>query len=1219
MLTLDITGISNDTLKNKLNKRGLKNNRTPSTEYKNTLSTLIEEVKVAPNEDDVRARIRDFLINTGATSSQNIILEDGHVDISLRSPDGKRIASLIEVKHSHNDEMIKENDANRKALHELIWYFLNEVFFEGNIRNYNLESLAVTNGIRWFLFSPKDFYRLFGEGEFAKQYNVFKSANYGNEESKKFYKITKDYLDKNNITLPCIYFDLTALKSHDIETTKNVLSKHFLVGGTKEKDSNEINSKFYDELLHIIGLEERSEKKKLIIARKKKDEREEGSLLELAINKLNDKYPFEGTMLYERLADYGDEQEEQIYNIALELCLMWVNRILFLKLLETSLQTYKDSNKPFLDISTIPDFQSLYQLFFKVMGTPVKSREPSLQRKFSQVPYLNSSLFELSLFENASLIISNLASDKELSLFSGTILKNAKREKRKIHTLEYLLNFLNAYKFGDEEDSTINASVLGKVFEKINGYKDGSVYTPEYITAYMCKDSINAAVLAKFSNFFKKSIKSIDELRSKINIYDYEKKDELVAVFESVTLCDISVGSGHYLVSALNYFLYLKWFLGLYCNSEKDNLQKYRFELKDDSLKMYRGVTELRYDYNDRESQLLQEALFEEKKRLLENNLFGVDINPNSVNICRLRLWIELLKNAYYKAPDYEELQTLPNVDLNVKCGDSLLSKIPVIVSGNIDVSGCDISEKEIKEYKNLVKNFKNTDDKVIKTKLNGNIKELKKSIQSEYMDYLELSDEFRKKNKEIEKNDPYRHSLEWMFEFPERVDSKGRFEGFDIVIGNPPYINLGKVDKAKLYGDMIQNKKNVPIYSTFCKGGDIYTLFVERAYALSRTDGVVSYILPNKWMVTDYGKRLRNFALEKGIDRIIDFGDYQVFPKVTTYTCIIAKYGKENKNKIEIANVSKPEDLANAVFEKFNNEWLSDKAWITSSVAENRLMAKLEASCSTLKDVAEEPSRGVVTGLTEAFIIDETTRNNLIKENANAQEIIFPALQGKDIDAWDVPKVESYLIGTFPSKKINIDDYPSIRDYLLSFRIEKLEQTGAKHTINGEIIESRKKTHYKWFETQDSIAYYEEFSKPKIMYQTIAVQPCFIYDEQGFYCNNSMWIIPTENKALLALLNSKMGWWLTSKKCPFIQGGRQLIWKQFSQIPIPHILSNDLSEIAEKILEARKNGADTKNLEDEADKLVYDAYGLTDDEIATVEAFSEKEALKRATKEERK
>ena len=212
-------------------------------------------------------------------------------------------------------------------------------------------------------------------------------------------------------------------------------------------------------------------------------------------------------------------------------------------------------------------------------------------------------------------------------------------------------------------------------------------------------------------------------------------------------------------------------------------------ELKDDSIKIYRGAEDVKYDFKDSEAQLLQETLFEEKKRLLENNLFGVDINPNSVNICRLRLWIELLKNAYYKGPDYTELQTLPNVDLNVKRGDSLLSKISVAVYGDIDASASGISEEDVKEYKRLAKKFKNTDDKDIKVQLTKSIGNLKFKIRGEYIRFFEFSEEYKKQNELIEKNDAYRHSLEWMFEFPELVNTKGQFKGFDIVIGNPPYI----------------------------------------------------------------------------------------------------------------------------------------------------------------------------------------------------------------------------------------------------------------------------------------------------------------------------------------------------------------------------------------------------------------------------------------------
>ena len=1215
MLTLNITDIHSEALKKKLNRIGLKSTKASSAEFKKHVDTLVELVRKSPSEDDVRSRVKDFFVGNEICPASNIVMEDKRVDISLRSRDGKYIASLIEIKHPSNPEMLRTTDGNRKALHEIVWYFMNEVFLDGEVRNQKLETLVVTDGLQWFLFSSEDFFRIFGNKDFAKMYNDFKEAKYANK-NEVFYEKTKAYLSKIDLSIPCVYVDLTSASIRDMGKINGVLSQQFLLGGTKEKDSNDINKKFYDELLHIMGLQEyKDDDKKLVIGRKKNPDK--GSLLELAIEKLDDKYPFEETYLSEELEDYGKDKQEQLFNLAVELCLMWVNRILFLKLLETSLISYKKENRQFLNISTIPDFQSLYNLFFKVMGVPLKSRNEEFQQKYSQIPYLNSSLFELSKLERTALVIGNLA-DKELSLFSKTVLKNRSRKKENLHTLEYLFEFLNAYKFGDDSDCTINASVLGKVFEKINGYKDGSVYTPGYITAYMCKDSINAAILAKFSEQLRKQVGSIDELRNIIDCWDFDKKEELVSIFNSVTLCDISVGSGHYLVSALNYFLYLKWDLGLFFDAQKRNLRRFKMELKDDSIKIYRGAEELKYDFSDSESQLLQETLFEEKKRLLENNLFGVDINPNSVNICRLRLWIELLKNAYYKGPDYTELQTLPNVDLNVKRGDSLLSKIPIAVYGDIDASATGVSEEDVKEYKKLAKKFKNADDKDIKVQLTKSIGNLKFKIRGEYIRFFEFSEEYKKQNEEIEKNDAFRHSLEWMFEFQELVNSKGQFTGFDIVIGNPPYINLEKIKaSAKLYGDLIENKRNIPVYSTFCKGGDIYTLFVERAYALVGKNGIVSYIMPNKWMTTDYGKGLRKFFLENGIDKIIDFGDYQVFPNVTTYTCIFSKYGKENRNEIKIANVDESEKLINAVYENFPQNYLSEKAWIVSSIAENRLIARLEGDCSTLEStIGHDFYYGIKCGCVSAFLIDKEKKDDLINEHPSAAELLKPMIKGDGQVAWEEPCINKYLVAI--PKGFSYNRYGNHNEDEM-WELFRAEFPSIANWLNQhEKAKTRSDKGDFWWELR-ACSYYDKFSLPRIMYQTFQTKACFTYNEEDLMCDNSMWLLSVPNKSLLTILNSKMGWWLICKKCPLIQGGRQLIWEQFKNIPIPRILPDSLSEIADEILNGRKNGIDTKYLEDEADKRVYEAYGLTDDEITTVEAFSEKEALKRTAKEESK
>ena len=222
--------------------------------------------------------------------------------------------------------------------------------------------------------------------------------------------------------------------------------------------------------------------------------------------------------------------------------------------------------------------------------------------------------------------------------------------------------------------------------------------------------------------------------------------------------------------------------------------------------------------------------------------------------------------------------------------------------------------------------------------------------------------------------------------------------------------------------------------------------------------------------------------------------------------------------------------------------------------------MQKPEEKFQTLDEfVRGNANYGIKTGLTAAFLVSEETKERIIKEDANADEILHPVLRGRDIKQWVGANPEVYLIGTFPALKLYIENYQSIKNHFLEIGKERLEQSGNKG--------SRKKTNNKWFETQDTIAYYQDFKKPKIMYQTFQVKPCFIYDEQGLFCNNSMWIIPIERKGLTGILNSKMGWWLITKYCTQIQNGVQLIWKYFGKVPIPEFgiaLDNLVSEMTE-------------------------------------------------------
>ena len=276
--------------------------------------------------------------------------------------------------------------------------------------------------------------------------------------------------------------------------------------------------------------------------------------------------------------------------------------------------------------------------------------------------------------------------------------------------------------------------------------------------------------------------------------------------------------------------------------------------------------------------------------------------------------------------------------------------------------------------------------------------------------------------------------------------------------------------------------------------------------------------------------------------------------------------------------------------------EKLTGDTWMLS-VADMELLKRLKNTTTTLYDyINGEAYYGIKPGATAAFIIPQERADELIRTDESSKKIILPVLRGRDIKPWYSTSSGWYMIGTFPALHLNIDDYPAIKDHFLAYGKKKLEQTGEPG--------SRKKTCNAWFETQDQINYYALFSKPKIMYQKFQVQPCFIYDEEGLYCNDSMWIMPTTNKALVGILNSRMGWWLISKFCTQIQNGYQLIWQYLSKMPVPKNLPSELSVKVDAIIAAKKAdaGVDTSALEAEIDDIVFDLYGLTAEERALVQ-----------------
>ncbi len=381
---------------------------------------------------------------------------------------------------------------------------------------------------------------------------------------------------------------------------------------------------------------------------------------------------------------------------------------------------------------------------------------------------------------------------------------------------------------------------------------------------------------------------------------------------------------------------------------------------------------------------------------------------------------------------------------------------------------------------------------------------------------------------------------------------------GFDAVIGNPPYVKLESIRDVSESLSKMQ-------YETFDKRGDLYVPFVEKGFCLLKKNGVISYIMPNKWLQAGYGKKLREYLLTKQLDRIIDFGDIQIFEGATTYPVIfVAKEDKPAETfKASLLKESGVLDFESNVentTDIFQTKLFSGDTWVISSGNNQRILERLNKEFRTLKEfVNGEANYGIKPGLTEAFIIDESTRNKITTEDLNAAELIKPFIQGRDIKRYIPANSINYMIviekGFTNGKLVNASEqeawdwfesnFQALASWLKPFQ-EKAKKRGDK----GEY----------WWELR-ACEYYDAFLKPKIMYQKFQVKPCFIYDEKGLYCNDSMWIIPTENKALLGVLNSKMGWWLITKYCTQIQNGCQLIWKYFGRIPVPDVSDSPLLE----------------------------------------------------------
>ncbi|PSB34254.1 class I SAM-dependent DNA methyltransferase [Chlorogloea sp. CCALA 695] len=1229
--------------------------------FKTNLVKLIDQINETESEEFHKNLVADFLKNTYYSPS-HFINTKGRNDLVIHNgKDSKSsVGVLVEAKKPTNKaEMLEVDNLNTKAFQELVLYFLRERITGNNLE---IRYLVATNIYEWFIFDAAMFEQLFVQDKtLVNQFIDFEAGRLSSTKTEFFYKqIAKRAIALLENEIEFTHLDIRDydgfLRNSDEEGDRKLIvlfklfSPEHLLKLPFANDSNRLDKAFYNELLYIIGLTETKEGSKKLIGRKKESDRIAGSLLENAITQLDS---LDKISRIEKPEQFGDTEGERLFNVGLELVITWINRVLFLKLLEAQLIKYHkgDRSFAFLSLTKVQSYGDVNRLFFDVLARKQSDRNASIKAIFANIPYLNSSLFEPTDIEQLTIFISNLR-DEKLPIFSSSVLKdsNGKRRLGNFNALEYLFEFLNAYDFSsegseeiqEENKTLINASVLGLIFEKINGYKDGSFFTPGFITMYMCRETIRRAVVQKFNEVNGLNCQNIDDLNERIT-----DKKAANTIINSLKICDPAVGSGHFLVSALNEIIAIKSELKILLDRSGKTLRDYQVEVVNDELIVIDDDGKL-FEYNpkSKESQRIQETLFHEKQKIIENCLFGVDINPNSVKICRLRLWIELLKNAYYRVEsNCTELETLPNIDINIKCGNSLVSRFAL----DADLKQALNKKKHsIDIYRNAVQTYRNAESKEQKREMERLIKDIKGSFKTTLqgidpnktklrilidIDLYNLEnqtllfeetkaakkvreqksaklnneiDRLRVEIEDIESGRLYENALEWRFEFPEVLNNEGDFIGFDVVIGNPPYIRQEEIKELKT--SLQQN------YQCYTGVADLFVYFYELSLHLLKANGHLTYISSNKYFRAGYGKKLRQLLTDSTtIHYLIDFGDFPVFEEAIAYpSIIILSKIQSDANQVQTLSwdEAKKQNIAHFATEleqdslTISQRNLKSDGWRLESFQTLNLLAKLQNSGTPLGEyINGRFHRGILTGFNEAFVVDKVTHDRLITENTSSAEVLKPFLRGRDIKRWHIDFTEQYIIKIESSEnkkhpwsdrpekeaeKIFAETYPAIYQYFFQFK-----ESLIKRCDQG-----------KYFWELRSCIYWQEFEKPKIIYPDIYEHQSFSIDRLGFYAGNTCYFIPTNEMWLCGLLNSQLVEWFYSMISNSIRGGYLRSFSDYmKQIPIfiaTKLEQKKIETLVKKCLDAKEK--DIKDIETEIDRLVYQLYELTEAEIKIVE-----------------
>ena len=809
--------------------------------------------------------------------------------------------------------------------------------------------------------------------------------------------------------------------------------------------------------------------------------------------------------------------------------------------------------------------------------------------------------------EHEGLFISNLQDGATLPILPRTALRDAPgvAPAGQCRGLSYLLRFLDAYDFsGDgaediqEDNKTlINASVLGLLFEKINGYSEGSYFTPGEVTMHMASQCVERAILRKFNDEHGWACRTLVDLYNSIN--DKQAANQTI---NSITICDPAVGSGHFLVSVLNELIRAKSDLKILLDRTGRTLRDYHIEVVSDELVVTDSDGQLFvYQPSNPESQRVQEALFHEKLTLIENCLFGVDINSTSAKICRLRLWIELLKNAYYseESRGIRTLETLPNIDINIKTGNSLIRRLPLdgSIGPALKKTGRSVAEyraavsayqaargrDEKRQMESLIEAIKVDFRAGVNESLLGNLKGELKRIETQSVLFEEseekAADKARRKRtleakiaantKLVAQAELSASSFEWRLEFPQALDKLGAFEGFDVLIGNPPYgVRLSKKEREFIYTYL----GKVPDH-------EIYYLFLNLAHQLLRQGGLLSFIIPNSILFNVFAERYRASLLELwDVEELVDCTDFNVFPDATVKNVILTlRKGNTNapvgyrppKAGDSLRKLlSRPIDFKDReVFASNSKNWALVVRVPEGALA---LAARIRNLCTKLEDLFPEISQGLIAydklkGQEEEFIKRKALHSTEKKDSSYR-----PWLRGEDVRPFAV--------------HWNGEEYIAYGDA-------------------GDQVANPREPKY--------------FTRPRVLVREITSPRIYAgYTTDELY-NDPAIINVLENTAgdlpilcLLGILNSSLATFYHLHSSPKVTKGTfpKILVADIRQFPIPAqcdaLLVTRIVQQVRRLLDderSRKIGGQTMN---ELDQLVYELYGLSEAEIQAIQDY---------------